>query len=173
MANSDYTQRTTGAFCTVAKLTTPLQPSSTQMAVTDLRTVDGEPAAVGSLVYLDDEFVELTSISGSLWGIKRGCLDTLPVAHSSGVSVFVIGTRVASDLTEYLPTATISLKLLTRTTSGVVPIEYAPPNQLTFNSRFARPYPPGLFRANGQHWTSAPLIDGTTSLNLTWVGRNR
>ena len=50
MANSEYTQRTTGSFCTIAKLTTPLQPTSTQMAVTDLRTVEGEAVASGSVL---------------------------------------------------------------------------------------------------------------------------
>jgi hypothetical protein len=173
MANSDYINRTTGAFCSIAKLATPVQPTTTQFAVSDLRLVEGEPAAVGAVLLINDEFMAISAVSGSVWTVKRGCIDTIPGAHGSGSNVFILGTRVASDETEYLGTETISLKLLAKTTAGRVPIEYAPPAQIIFDRRFARPYPPAQMRANGVAWVTEVVMDSDIDLALTWVGRNR
>jgi len=173
MANSDYTERAVGAFCTVAKLVSSVLPAYQQIIVADVKTVDGEPAGPGGVLLVNDEFMVINSISGNVWSVKRGCIDTVPKQHGAGATIFLLGTRVASDGVEYLPTETISLKLLARTTSSVVPIENTPPNQITFNNRFARPYPPGRVRVNNAPWHVGVTLDGATDLALTWYGRNK
>lgn len=174
MANTDYSERVTGSFCTVAKTVANVSAQSTSVLVTDVREVAGQPLAAGALLLIENEFMVCTSLTGTTMLVKRGCLDTVPQDHPGGVTIFVVGNRVASDFTEYLGTETLSLKLLSKTTSGTVPIAYAPPQALTFGQRFARPYPPAQVRVNGQHWrTVVTMDDNTQSIVLTWVERNR
>ena len=173
MANSDYTRQTTGSFATTAKLVASITARSTRLTLTSVLSVLNQTPVVGALVLVGNEFMQISSISGTNWGVKRGCLDTLPQAHDSGSAVYIVGDRTATDRTEYLGSATVALKLRPRTTSGIVPIDYTPPNQLVFANRFVRPYPPGNLRANGVTWLDGCTLNDTTDLSLTWAARNR
>ena len=107
--------------------------------------------------------------------IARGCCDTIPQSHPAGTEVWFFDDYLARDDVEYPPTATLAVKPLVKPASGPsVPVEYSPPEEITFNSRFARPYPPAQVKANGSPWFNPVDISGeTTQLDLTWVHRNR
>jgi hypothetical protein len=173
MANTDYARRTTGSFASVATLVTPITARSDRLVLTGVLSVLGQTPQVGSLILVEDEFMAIASITGTTWGVKRGCLDTVPKSHNGRATVYLVGDRVATDKVEYLGGATITLKLRPRTTSGMVPIEYTPPNQIVFGNRFVRPYPPANLRANGVTWLDGCTLNATTDLTLTWATRNR
>lgn len=173
MANSDYSVVGTGQFCSVAKLMTSLSPATTMIGISDLRTSVPGDAVVGSLILIGDEIMQIVSMASSAWTVKRGCLDTIPLNHAANQTIYVIDRQVGSNFVEYLGTQTISVKLLAKAVGGVVPMEYAPPREVVFNQRFARPYPPGFMQANSQPWYIEASVDGDADLTLSWVGRNK
>lgn len=173
MANSDYSVVGSGQFCPVARLMTGLSPGTTMIGVSDVRSVEPGDVAVGSLILIGEEIMQIASLGSPTWTIKRGCLDTIPMGHGAGQTIFVIDRLVGSNFVEYLGTQTISVKLQAKAVGGVVPMEYTPPHQVTFNQRFARPYPPGQMLANGQPWYALTEVDAVTGLVLSWAGRNK
>jgi hypothetical protein len=174
MANADYQTVATGNFSQIARVTSFISRTATSISITDVRDIEGDGPAQGDLVLLNDEFMQITSVGVTSWGVKRGCLDTIPQEHAIGSNAFIVRTgSIGTDRREYLGTETISLKVLPKTPGGATPIEYAPPNQLTFGQRFARPYPPAQVKANYNHWGLPTIISSSVPLILTWVDRNR
>lgn len=173
MANSDYSVVGSGQFCPVARLMTGLSPGTTMIGVSDVRSVEPGDVAVGSLILIGEEIMQIASLGSPTWTVKRGCLDTIPMGHEPGQTIYVIDRLVGSNFVEYLGTQTISVKLQAKAVGGVVPMEYAPPHQITFNQRFARPYPPGQMLANGQPWYLEASVGSVSGLVLTWAGRNK
>jgi hypothetical protein len=173
MANSDYNVVGSGQFCPVARLTMGMSPGTTVIGVSDVRMVEPGDVAVGSLILIGDEIMQIQSLGSPTWTVKRGCFDTIPAGQEPGQTIFVIDRFVGSNFVEYLATQTVSVKLLAKAVGGVVPMEYAPPNQVVFNQRFARPYPPANFKLNAQSWYLGAAVDSDTPLELTWNERNR
>lgn len=174
MANSDYTHASNGAFAPICELATDIDELFDVVNYNNLKQENAGGLAVGSLVLLDDEIISVTDLFDGVMVVKRGCFDTIPAAHQYGAVMFVLSTQfVSSDLREYLGTETISLKVLPRTGSATVPVNYAAPLSITFNQRFERPYPPAQVKVNGQAWTVPTTLSSNEPMNLTWVGRNR
>lgn len=123
----------------------------------------------------DHEIVVVTARTDNNITLGRGCCDTVPAAHSAGDAIWFFDDSIGSDKLEYAGTETIGVKVLPRVTAGALPIEHAPPAEVEFNLRFARPYPPGLVRVNGAPWFTTPitLSSGTPTLALTWAHRDR
>lgn len=108
--------------------------------------------------------------------ITRGCCDTIPQPHAIGTEVWFFDDFLARDNAEYAPTETISVKPLPRTAArGPVPLVSSPPEEITFNWRFARPYPPGLLKVNTADWFDGFTLvsGGVEELAFTWAHRNR
>lgn len=137
---------------------------------------NADDRVVGGLVFLDDEICVITEILSNSVKVGRGCWDTVPAPHDIDTIVWFPDAPIAQEPTARLGGETVSVKLLTNTTSsGPLPIEGAPPNGLTLNFRFARPYPPGLMTANGSPWFSAtvPISFSAGGLVLAWAHRDR
>lgn len=108
--------------------------------------------------------------------ITRGCCDTIPQPHAIGTEVWFFDDFLARDNVEYAPTETISVKPLPKTAAGgPVPLASSPPEEITFNWRFARPYPPGLLKVNTADWFDGFTLasGGVEELAFTWAHRNR
>lgn len=177
MANSDYTARSnTSGFCPSANLLSAIGPLDTSATMTAYTSPIPSGIRIGMAAMIDNEIVSVTGLAGSTLTLGRGCCDTVPAAHSSGAVIWFFDDSFGNDGIEYGATETISVKLLPRTFSGgSVPIENAPPNGITFNWRFFRPYPPGLLRVNGDPWFNPKVLtqDAVSSMNLTWTHRDR
>ncbi len=176
MANTDYTVRNlTLTMCPVATLTGAIGPLDDTIAVTAFTSPSPNEIRLGSAAMIGNEIVAIVSQAGSNFEIARGCGDTIPASHAAGEKIWFFDDFVASDAVEYAANETIGVKPLPRTLSGgSVPVAYSPPEGLTFNYRFARPYPPGQVEANGSPWFNLVNVSGsTTEIELTWVHRNR
>lgn len=173
MSNADYSTVVNNAsFNPVASLRTAVDEHAVNLSIIALREVEGVTFGVGSAVLMDEEIVTITAITNSTWTVKRGCADTIPRKHTSSTPMFVL-TSVGTDKREYLGTATVAVKLLPKTPSGVTPVAYSPPTDITFAQRFARPYPPAQVKVGTQPWTTETLLADGTPVNLSWVARNR
>lgn len=173
MANSDYSLVSSGAFCPMAVLAYPVSHLEPTFVLTDVREPATAPISVGMVGLIGREFVQVTAVTLPSITVKRGCGDTVPWTHNATTPIFFISGYTAVHRREFLGTEKVSIKALAKTNAGRVPVEYAPPNEVQFNLRFARPYPPAQFKTNGSAWNIGKYITPSAPLVLTWVDRNR
>lgn len=174
MAASDYTQRGGGTFCTVASIVGPLVPTANAVQITGLSFDNVDNRVVGMLAMIGSELVRVDGISNNSVAIGRGVGDTVPVRHESESKIWFFDTDVGTDKVEYFGSQTVAVKVLPRTLTKIVPTEASPPNNVVFNSRFIRPYPPAQVKVNGGSFDEEVTLDlAHPDLVITWVGRNR
>lgn len=175
MSNADYSVTGNGSFCTIAVLSAPVSYLDDTLLISGLRSVGPGDRYVGMAILVDDEIMRLEGISSGSITVARGCADTLPAEHDSNAEVWFFDNTLSSDEVDYLASATVGVKILPATTSATMPIAYSPPEEITFNSRFIRPYPPANMRIDGQPWFTPGLALSTANptLAFTWAQRNR
>ncbi len=130
-----------------------------------------EDAAIGAMVLWGNEICRLDAvdlIAGTVT-LGRGCADTVPAEHAAGSRLWVIDDSIAVDATRYSAGATISAKLLPRTSSQRLELSAAGAATVAFASRAARPYPPAAVTLNGG---TAPLEVFETA-DVAWLHRDR
>lgn len=175
MANSDYTVTSTSTpFCPNAQLDGAITPLQTTIPIKNLRATGVDEVLPGEAAMINDEFVRIVSFTSTEIEIARGCADTIPRAHADNARIWFMNDSFGNDGREYAGSETVGVKLLPKTASQQVPIEYSTPVALTFNFRFARPYAPGLVQVNGDPFTSVRTISPSeATLSLTWAHRDR
>lgn len=178
MANGQYTrQNLSFGFCPTAVIPSaiPAEPGPTTVTITGLSSSFVNPVTTGMGAMINDEIVVVSSLSGNNLTIARGAADTIPQSHAPGSRIWFFEASIGRVTTTYGATEAVSVKPLPRTLSGgYVPIEASPPIGVTFNSRFARPYPPGQVTVNTQPWTQTGLTLGVSGpLVFAWAHRNR
>lgn len=119
----------------------------------------------------NEEIVGITALNTTTGAatIVRGGLDTVPHTHSAGVRVFFLPDGAAMSTTQYLQGEVVNVKILPRTSTGLLDLATAPTDTKTFTGRATRPYPPGNFRLNGTRYPTT--ISG--ALTVAWAHRNR
>lgn len=179
MAATDYTQTGDSPACPVGTLLTAITPLQAEFALDDFYEVAGFSAGdlvVGMAVLIDDEVCRLDDFAFPFITVSRGCADTVPAAHAPGAVVWFFSENAGSDNIEYLAGETIAVKASPYTTTGeTVPVEYTPALEVTFNSRFARPYPPADFKCQGSSWSEGVKFASAedTGFLFTWAHRDR
>ena len=177
MAATDYTTRIQGLqFCPVANLSGPAAPLDTMVAIRSLKHTFTGDVYVGMTAMLGMEIVKVTGLTGDFVTLDRGCADTIPAAWPAGTEIWFLDGVLRGDSREYLGTSTIAVKVLPRTSSGTTAVTAAPPQQITFNSRFIRPYPPAKVTIGFDHrawYLGAQLTVAAPTLPIDWVHRNR
>ena len=173
--NSDYVSTATGQpFATLAVVETAIDAHTTSIAYYGLASVTGNDIRENMSIVVDDEVMGVTSFTDSLLVVKRGCFDTVPAQHDGESSIWFIDGGIGTDFVPYMGTEQIGIKLLPRTTSLVMDVQYSPPIALSMNQRFIRPYNVGQFKVNAGPWDgNARLTAVAPNAALTWVERNR
>ena len=133
---------------------------------------DLSAAQPGEVAALGDELVEIVSVGIDSLTISRGCVDTVPRAHTSGTRIWLYEGLIGSDERDYALGETVESRLLTATQSRKLAIGSAAGIDHTITARQARPYPPGDLRVNGDPF-AAPALAYTGAIALTWAHRNR
>lgn len=132
----------------------------------DLSGVEvGMPGLWGSEIVRVDA---IDSTAGTLT-LGRGCADTVPTPHAAGSTILFVDSEAAADRTEYAAGETIAVKLLTNTGTQQLASSAAAALSVTFNSRIARPYPPGKMMLGGVAYPAT--VSG--QFQVTWTHRNR
>lgn len=174
MSNANYTVRGTGTFTSYATVAAAVTPLATTITMAGLQSIGPGDRFTGMAVMIGDEIVKLTSWTDTSIVVTRGCADTIPAAHPVGTPIWFFEQTVGTDLREYFAAETIGVKVLAKTTSRRMPIEYSPPVALTFGGRFIKPYPPGNLQGNGVPWFNVQTLTAAApNLVLTWAHRNR
>lgn len=175
MANSDYEKRGSGAITPSAELAGSMGEGSLSVSISNFVAGDNVVPYVGQAVMIEGEIARITSVAMPVIGLARGCADTVPAKHLFGARVWFLNSEIGTDGREYMATEAIGVKLLMRSISGSMEPRNSPPQLLQFNSRVARPYPPGRVRVNGTPWHryDTTLNDTVGGLTLTWAHRDR
>lgn len=121
---------------------------------------------------IDSEYVRIDDfdIDASTLTFARGVLDTVPAEHDAGSILLVADGNFSSEDGAGWPVgAEVDTKVVTRKANGVLPVEDAPIDTLIVQARHNKPYPPGLFRINGDYMPTS--VENT--ITVSWVHRNR
>lgn len=179
MANDQYAkQNLVFGFCPTAIIPAglPRESSSTDVVMSGFNASFADPIRIGMAAMINDEIVIVIARSGNNLSLARGAADTIPQAHAPNSRIWFFEDSIGRAPTQYGATESVSVKPLPRTLSGgFVPVASSPPLGVVMNSRFARPYPPGNLRVNGQPWwqVSSTTISSGSALSISWAHRNR
>jgi len=119
----------------------------------------------------NEEIIGITALDTTtgVATIVRGGLDTVPHAHAAGTRVFFLPDGAALSTTQYVAGEVVNVKILPRTSTGLLDLASAPTDTKTFTGRATRPYPPGNFKFNDTRYPET--IAG--ALTVSWAHRNR
>lgn len=154
-------------FCPVAVLAENIGITDTVLAVG--WSADYDLVEYGQWALIDDEIVRIDGATSSSITVGRGCMDTVPVAHDAASFVLIVGGFLGIDITDYVDSATVNIKLLPTTSLGTLDIDDATAQPVSLASRASRPYPPARVRINDEAAPEACFGD----MVITWVHRDR
>ncbi|MFN3953332.1 MAG: phage tail protein [Pararhodobacter sp.] len=145
-------------------------PEARVISVTGWRDIGA--VGIGTLASVGGELLRIDGITQTAITVGRGCLDTVPRAHTAGTPVifFDEAARITEDA--WAAGETLKVRLLPETGRGTLAFALAPEDGVTLDRRANRPLPPGAVRANGSY---APDVDALVAgdLVLTWTHRDR
>lgn len=167
-----------------------LEHLATEIAYTQSSSADGVPLQFkpGDTGMIDKEMVRVESVTDGKLTIARGVADTIPARHRAGVPLWLVSRQHGGDDVSYDDVANVSVKLRPIVhTIDQVPVDQLRTSLITMAYRYRRPYLPGLFLADGDHWfkgvdtlVRGPLNSETGTyqmygrdIPLTWRHRNR
>lgn len=158
-------------FCPTALLATTMTRLTKDIEFTD--DIDMDLVRVGSHAQIGDELVVIEALdyTARTATVGRGVLDTLPQPHAIGARIWCWDFYTASDTQTYIDGQTADVKVLTNSSSGRLLISQATAQSLTFDSRAARPYPPGNFKVNGVAFGST--VASNADITFSWAHRDR
>jgi len=154
-------------FCPVAQLGADVGPSGGAWTITG--AVDVDLVRVGSWALIDAEAVRIDAVSPTAITVGRGCLDTVPAAHTAGARIWFAGDYLVTDGREYAAGATARVRLSPKTALGELALASSPTDTLVTTARHARPYAPGNVRINGASYPAS--VSG--AVTVTWAHRSR
>ena len=167
---STYDQYGMIDFCPTAVLNVAIAPGDTTWALASAQDI--VQVRVGSWAMVDSEIVRVDAVSATSVTVGRGCLDTVPVAHSANARIYFMGDFFDSDGVERVVGEVVNLKVLPTTGSGTLAIGSATNQQVTLTNRQLKPYPPGNFQINGARFPTTQYAFGT-DFTVSWAHRNR
>lgn len=176
MAATDYIIKATGPMCPYGVLAGTIGYSATTLVLSSLTSANADDLEVGMAAMIDDEIVRIDAINTPTITIARGCADTVPAVHQAGSVIWFFSKLMGTDNVAYVASDTVAVKILPYSTSGNnIPIESSPPNDITFNWRYARPYPPAALLCEGSAWYNGvkQMSLGDDDLVWTWNHRDR
>lgn len=176
MAMSDYVTRGIGGITPSGNLVFAVNEGDLNIFFGDYVAPDNSIPRVSEGLMMNGEIMRVVNVDA--WPnvqVARGCADTIPKKHLPGAKIWVFTMAAGTDDREYLPVETIGIKILMRSTAQSTPISKSPPRELTFNHRFARPYPPGNVQVDGDRYYEVPVspIPLTADVLLEWSHRDR
>ncbi len=170
-AGVGYASGGTLDFCPGAKLNGSIGRLDTTATLKE--GVDLDVFVAGSLAQIDDEIIVIESITDGVATIRRGCLDSIPSAHSDSSDVIIWDGYAASDGVEYVSSDALDVKILPAAGDGVLALDAGPVDSVTMNQRAVRPYPPADVQIGGMYFPGTVAADDLVGIVATWVHRNR
>lgn len=146
---------------------------------------DGVPIAsaqINDLLLVDNELMKVLAVDGKRIKVGRGSADTVPAVHYANAVVWLFDRAHAGGGLAYPDTGDAQVVVVPHSYSQAIDIADMPVKQLTMQTRYRRPYPPGMLLGDGKHWyerISATATDFDYAapqgrdIPFTWAHRNR
>lgn len=170
-SEGEYEYVSTGSFAPSGSLSADIGYIDTEIAISSTAFESGKWPEEGSYGLIGDEIIRFDAIdiASNTITIGRGCLDTVCAQHLNGAVIYAVESFRAVSRTTYLLNQVLIGEGRTRTSIGVLDTDDAPDDTLVIAARQDKPYPPGLFRLNGEAYPE--YITGP--LTVSWVHRDR
>jgi hypothetical protein len=165
---SEYTEYDAVDFSAWCQPTANIAISDTVFSVA--WSGDYDNVEIGQWGIIDDEIVYVHGFTSSTVTVGRGCLDTVPAAHTTSANLFIFDDMPFSPV-QYASGNVVNMKLLPRTGVGTLDIDDASAQSVTMASRLNKPYPPARLRINTLQEPVEFLLGET--LTITWKHRDR
>jgi hypothetical protein len=176
MANEDYNKKGNGAFASSVALDVALGPFDTSFTFTRSRLARPDAIKPGMAAMVGNEIMRVDAISGSTITVRRGCADTIPAAQPADSVVWLFdASTTGTDRVERSAGEVVGVKASPFTIGGggMLPARI-PPDQVTFNWRVFRPYPPAHVLVDGQRFNVTSVVDDNNdAMHVTWYHRDR
>ena len=143
----------------------------TQTVIPIESAIDIDIVQTNTYAVWGSELVRVDAVSANSMTVARGCLDTVPVAHSDQERIFFSDPYYETDRVEYVDGEVAAIKILPTTGQGTLDISAATEQNVTLNSRLSRPYPPARIELNGNWYPET--VPGDQDLVVTWRHRDR
>lgn len=171
-AAGGYTDKGTGVWTPCATLTGAINNTTNDGNLTSVSLPLSLP--VGTIAIVDNEILQVVSYNTTTGAFRfvRGCVDTLPAAHSAGALVWFPRLGIGYDPVRYAEAQVIGGRVLTRTGSGTLAPADATLKTVTTVGRSGRPYPVGLFKINNVDYRSGPF-NVRPDFVISWAPRNK
>ena len=170
---ADYVQQETGYGVSYAELDGAVtQEDSGTYSVKNHVNLDFvSVSGTGSFAYMGGEMVAVTAVDtvAETITVIRGICDCTPEAHADSTAIYFPNGNEAIDPSEYIAPEVADAKLTPTTTLGTLDIASAAAMQLTMNTRYQRPYPPGQVRINSVNYPAGTVAD----ILIAWAHRDR
>lgn len=144
---------------------------SADLTILTVDHIDDHLITLEQCALLGNEIVQIHDIDleKNQITVKRGCIDTVPQAHSANSKLWVY-EDIATVAERTVQTGqTLNMKLLSKTSLGQYDITKATAYSFISQQRLARPFPPANIKINGQSYPNT-----ISELNMiTWSGRNK
>ena len=171
LSDSAYVDVGEGQYIFNASLAEAVPLGASSVLVTLTQTIDESIVSVGQCVLIDDEIFRVDAVlnTGNQVMLARGCIDTVPKAHSLNTMVWFYGDVATAAERTFTGGQVVNLKLLSRTTTGEFSEASANVLSITGQNRIARPYPPANVLLNDVAYPAT-----VSALNkVSWRFRNR
>lgn len=170
----NYTEAFSGEWPPIGLLPEDMPLGASNVTFTFDTAGNLEEVQVGDPARIDNEEFRVVAINYDTWQITlaRGCIDTVPAPHSAESIVWFYRDAEAWDDRPYLEGDTIHYRMLTFTTSDVLPLDQAASRAVQLIARQGLPYPPGNVRVAG-NLRYPKALAGEWSLSPQWSHRDR
>lgn len=166
-SSGHYVQDQTSGFTPYCQLTQDIDDVLVSFTVA---LVDLTNFAPNSYALLENEWVQITGLAGGIIKVTRAIMDSVPVKHSAGATLWLAGSNTSMDTTTFLNGQSLGVRLQARTARDVIALNLVPINAITFTGRAQRPYAPGNIRVNGVYRPA--MVHGPIA-TIAWSHRNR
>lgn len=170
---ADYEKKDIDSFPFVSFLDADVAPEVESILTLAGSHIDTDLVQPGQYADLDGEMVAVISVDveNNQVTVSRGVLDTIPVTHLAGATIWFHQGLFGLDRTERVEGESVEVKILPSTSLGRLALDDAAVNSYTTDGRMMRPYPPGNVKVNGSRWPAS--IGATDELTITWAHRDR
>jgi hypothetical protein len=171
-----YLSRTRGSFGPGMILVDALPDNPADITVTytdevDLAELDNNPLPL--LAAVNKEYVRVEAIDtvAKTITLKRAAVDTQPMSHPANSPLTFLQNFQNLLRDDYTSGLDILVKLQTIGITGILPLETAFTDAVSFQHRAVRPFPPQNVTINGVY--NRVIADWTGSLVFAWAHRDR
>lgn len=170
-SDSAYVDVGEGQYIFNAELVNAVAMGAASVLVTLSKVAVGSIVSNGQCVLIDDEIFRVDAVqgTGNQVTLSRGCIDTVPKAHSANASVWFYSDVATAAERAFTTSQVVNFKLLSRTTTGEFSEASANALSITGQNRIARPYPPANVLLNDMSYPAT--LSALTK--VSWRYRNR